>query len=97
MINLDNIFEETINKKLSNPNITTKEIQELATAYSELKKNDWMKEMFNKTSGYGFGFGGYQPPDTSKGPNDIPLGLVETRTPAGADRFVYQTTSMEDT
>lgn len=76
-------------KKLSDPNITTKEIQELATAYSELKKNDWMKEMFNKTSNYGLGFGGYQPPDTSKGPSNSGV----TGASPYPEKFAYLTES----
>lgn len=58
MDELKNTFKETIEKKLSNPDITPKEIQELACAYSELTKNDWMREFANRTSGLGMGFGG---------------------------------------
>lgn len=58
MNELKNTFKETIEKKLSNPDITPKEIQELACAYSELTKNDWMKEFTNRASGLGMGFGG---------------------------------------
>ena len=58
MEELKNKFKETIEKKLSNPDITTKEIQELACAYSELTKNDWMRDFAKNTSGLGMGFGG---------------------------------------
>ena len=58
MDELKNTFKETIEKKLSNPDITPKEIQELACAYSELTKNDWMREFANRTSGLSTGFGG---------------------------------------
>lgn len=58
MDELKNTFKETIEKKLSNPDITPKEIQELACAYSELTKNDWMREFANRTSGLSMGFGG---------------------------------------
>lgn len=55
---LKNKFKETIEKKLSNPDITPKEIQELACAYSELTKNDWMRDFAKNTSGFSTGFGG---------------------------------------
>lgn len=58
MDELKNTFKETIEKKLSNPDITPKEIQELASAYSELTKNDWVRDFTNRTSGLGTGFGG---------------------------------------
>lgn len=58
MDELKNTFKKTIEQKLLNPDITPKEIQELASAYSELTKNDWMRDFTNRTSGLGMGFGG---------------------------------------
>ena len=42
---LKNMFKETIEAKLSDPNVSPDDICKLAQAYSELTKNDWMKDM----------------------------------------------------
>lgn len=44
---------ELIEEKLKDPNITAGDIRELAIAYSELTKNDFLKDMWDKTSSYG--------------------------------------------
>lgn len=46
--NLRKHIEDTIEKKLSSEDISAAEIHELAMAYSELTKNDWLKEAYNK-------------------------------------------------
>lgn len=57
-------FDKVIHEKLSNPNITAAEIETLARAYAELTKNNWMKEVFDRTSTLGFG-GPSVPNDTA--------------------------------
>lgn len=57
-------FDKAIHEKLSNPNITAAEIETLARAYAELTKNNWMKEVFDRTSTIGFG-GPSVPSDTA--------------------------------
>lgn len=57
-------FDKVIHEKLSNPNITAAEIETLARAYAELTKNNWMKEVFDRTSTLGFG-GPSVPSDTA--------------------------------
>ena len=42
---LKNMFKETIEAKLKDPNVSPDDICKLAQAYSELTKNDWMKDM----------------------------------------------------
>ena len=44
---------ELIEEKLKDPNITAGDIRELAVAYSELTKNDFRKDMWDKTSSCG--------------------------------------------
>ena len=44
---------ELIEEKLKDPNITAGDIRELSVAYSELTKNDFLKDMWDKTSSYG--------------------------------------------
>ena len=44
---------ELIEEKLKDPNITAGDIRELAVAYSELTKNDFLKDMWDKTSSCG--------------------------------------------
>ena len=49
-------FEKTIHERLANPNLSALELKTLAEAYSELHKNDYMKDLLDKTSGFtGFG------------------------------------------
>lgn len=62
-------IKESIEKKLENPDISASDIKILAEAYAELTKNDYIKELWSKPM-FGSGFGGYTPPDTSKGPSD---------------------------
>lgn len=45
-------LEDTIRKKLEDPNLPASEIKTLAEAYAELHKNDYMKEFLSKTSGF---------------------------------------------
>lgn len=46
---LKNMFKETIEAKLRDPNVSPDDICKLAQAYSELTKNDWMKDMMKST------------------------------------------------
>ena len=47
-----NTFDKVINERLEDPNITANDICVLAEAYSNLTKNDWMKDMYNKFDNY---------------------------------------------
>ena len=62
-------IKESIEKKLENSDISASDIKILAEAYAELTKNDYIKELWSNPM-FGQGFGGYTPPDTSKGPSD---------------------------
>ena len=65
-------FEMTIKERLANPNISAEEIKTLAEAYAELSRNDWMKELATRTSGFS-GFGGLADPGMYEiHPNDTP-------------------------
>lgn len=59
-------IQESIEKKLESPDISASEIKILAEAYAELTKNDYIKELWSNPM-FGQGFGGYTPPNTSKG------------------------------
>lgn len=45
-------FEATIRTKLENPDVTAEEINQLAHAYSELTKNDNLRDMMRSVSSY---------------------------------------------
>lgn len=49
-------IEEAIRKKLEDPNITAEDIEHIAKAYSELHKDDNIKELINKNF-FNAGFG----------------------------------------
>lgn len=68
------VFEKTITEKLENPKTTAYDIKNLAIAYSELTKNDHMKELTEKFGQYS-GF---------NGPSPIPTDLQLADTPKGA-------------
>lgn len=55
----ENILE-LIEEKLKDPNISASDIHELAMAHAELTKNDFLKEMWDKTSECGM----VAPPET---------------------------------
>lgn len=46
------VIEETIRKRLEDPNLPASEIKLLAEAYAELHKNDYMQEFLSRTSGF---------------------------------------------
>ena len=48
-------FEEVIRNKLANPDIPASEVETLARAYSELTKNDNLKEMIQNVGCAGYG------------------------------------------
>ena len=50
-------FEATIRQKLENPDIPASEVESLARAYSELTKNDNLREMMRNVSGWGNSIG----------------------------------------
>lgn len=54
-------FESTIRERLKNPNLPAEELKILAETYSELHKNDYMKELMTKTSAFSC-FGSSTPP-----------------------------------
>lgn len=65
-------FEMTIKERLANPDTSAEDIKTLAEAYAELSKNDWMKELATRTSGFS-GFGGPANPGMYEiHPNDTP-------------------------
>lgn len=51
------VFEEAIRRKLDNPNIPASEVEALARAYSELTKNDNLREMMRNVGGLGNSIG----------------------------------------
>lgn len=67
-------IKESIKKKLENPDISAAEIKTLAEAYTELTKNDYIKELWSNPM-FGQGFGGCTPPDTSK-TNFYPIKII---------------------
>ena len=48
MTDLKETFVNIIKNRLSDPNITANDIKVLAEAYSELTRNDWLKDAYNK-------------------------------------------------
>jgi hypothetical protein len=50
-------FEATIRRKLENPDIPASEVESLARAYSELTKNENLREMMRNVSGLGTSIG----------------------------------------
>ena len=56
MEDLKNSFKNIINTKLSDPNISASDIKLLAEAYSELTKNDYMKDMYKNIGSGMIGF-----------------------------------------